>query len=173
MLVYKTIRLEHIKPMLSEAFHSTASIMLLIVSSIVFSTYLSWERIPQSLAALMMNMTDSKIVFWVAVNLILLFLGMFLDGTALLMIMTPLLYPIAQVYGIDLIVFGIVIIINIAMGSLTPPFGGVMYVVCTLTKVSIIDFLKYSWAFLVAMAVVLILLMVFPQLITFMPDLIF
>lgn len=172
--VYRTLHWRHIPVILSESFHSIAAIMLLIIPSLVFGVYLNWERVPQRITEFMLNMTNSRIVFYLVVNVILLFFGMFLDGTALLMIMTPLLYPAAKAFGCDLVAFGIVIIINIAMGSLTPPFGGLMYVTCSLTKTSIQDFIKYAWAFLVAMAVVLILLMIFPnQLITFLPNLIY
>lgn len=172
-LVYKEIRWEHVPKILSESFHSIASIMLLIVPSVVFGVYLNWERVPQQITELLLGITDSPVVFLIIVNFILLFFGMFLDGTALLMIMTPLLYPAAQAFGFDLVAFGIVIIINIAMGSLTPPFGGVMYVTCSLTKTSIVDFMRYAWAFLIAMAIVLILLMVFPQLCLWLPNLIY
>lgn len=173
-IFYRTITWKHIPIILKESFHSIASIMLLIIPSLVFSVYLNWERVPQRMAEMLLTITDSKVVFLIIVNLMLLFFGMFLDGTALLMIMTPLLYPAAQAFGCDLVAFGIVIIINIAMGSLTPPFGGLMYVTCSLTKTSIQSFVKYSWAFLIAMAVVLILLMIFPnQLVTFLPNLIY
>lgn len=171
--VYKTIRWEHIPKILYESFHSIASINLLIISSLVFSVYLSWERVPQRITEMFVTMTDSSILFMLIVNLMLLVFGMFLDGTALLMIMTPLLYPAAQAFGFDLVAFGIVIIINIAIGSLTPPFGGVMYVTCSLTKTSLTDFMKYSWAFIAAMLLVLISLIVFPELVTFIPNLIY
>lgn len=171
--VYKTIKWKHIPIILKESFHSIAAIMLLIVPSLVFSVYLNWEGIPQKITQMMLDMTNSRFVFFLVVNLILLFFGMFLDGTALLMIMTPLLYPAAQAFGCDLVAFGIIIIVNISIGSLTPPFGGLMYVTCSLTKTSIKDFCKYSWAFIVAMLAVLIILMIFPQVITFIPNLIY
>lgn len=171
--IYKTIKWKHIPIILQESFHSIASIMLLIVPSVVFGVYLNWEGIPQKITELMLSFTSSKVVFYIIVNLMLLVFGMFLDGTALLMIMTPLLYPAAQAFGCDLIAFGIIIIINISIGSLTPPFGGLMYVTCSLTKTSIPDFCRYAWAFIVAMLVVLIILMLFPQIILFIPNLIY
>lgn len=171
--VFRTIRWEHIPKILKESFHSIASINLLIISSMVFGVYLNWERVPQRITEMFVTMTDSPAVFMLIVNLMLLVFGMFLDGTALLMIMTPLLYPAAQAFGFDLIAFGIVIIINIAIGSLTPPFGGVMYVTCSLTKTNLADFMRYSWAFILAMLIVLALLIVFPELVTFVPNLIY
>jgi C4-dicarboxylate transporter DctM subunit len=98
---------------------------------------------------------------------------MFLDGTAMLMIMTPLLYPAARAFGINVIQFGILMIVNASIGSLTPPLGGVMYITCNLCKVTIIDFVKHVWPFILALIAVLVLLMVFPQISTFLPNLIY
>ena len=171
--VYKTIKWEHIPKILKESFHSIAAIMLLIIPSLVFGVYLNWERVPQRLTEMLLSITDSRLVFYLIVNVLLLFFGMFLDGTALLMIMTPLLYPAAKAFGCDLVAFGIAMIINISIGSLTPPFGGLMYVTCSLTKTSLVDFMKYSWAFILAIGIVLILVMIFPQIVLFLPNLIY
>jgi TRAP-type C4-dicarboxylate transport system permease large subunit len=121
----------------------------------------------------MLSFTDSPVVFLIMVNLLLLVFGMFLDGTAMLMIMTPLLYPAAQAFGINVIQFGMLMIINSSIGSLTPPLGGLMYVTCKLCKVTIVDFVKHVWPFIVALAVVLVLIMILPQLSTFLPSLIY
>lgn len=173
VFLHKTVKIKQIPGMLKEAAYSFGGIMLLIVTSLLFGNYLNWERIPQNLTAMLMEVTTSPIVFMIIVNVLLLFLGMFVEGTPLLLIMTPLLAPMAELYGINLVAFGIIIIINIAMGSLTPPFGGLMYITCGITGCSIPAFLKYGWAFLVSMAAVLIILVIFPQIITFLPGLVY
>ena len=96
-----------------------------------------------------------------------------MDGTAMLMIVTPILYPVAQEYGIDLIQFGILELINGYIGSLTPPVGGVMYTVCNILNVSIPDFFREAKPFIAVLMVVMILLAVFPQLTTFLPNLLY
>ncbi len=173
IFVYKNVKIREIPAMLKEAAYSFGGIMLLIVTSLLFGNYLNWERIPQNLTAMLMEFTTSPVVFMIIVNLLLLFLGMFVEGTPLLLIMTPLLAPMAKLYGVNMVAFGIIIIINIAMGSLTPPFGGMMYITCGITGCSIPAFLKYSWAFLLVMAVVLVILIAFPQIITFLPSMVY
>jgi len=173
LFYYKELSLKDLPKILKETFHSTGSIMAMILSAVVFGMYLSWARIPQNITTWMISFTDSTIVFFIMVNILLLVFGMFLDGTAMLMIMTPLLYPAAQAMGINVIQFGIMMIINASIGSLTPPLGGLMYVVCKLCNVTIADFVKHVWPFIIALMVLLILIMIFPQISTFLPDLIY
>jgi tripartite ATP-independent transporter DctM subunit len=170
---YRELHLRDMPGILREAFRSTASIIVMILAAVVFGMYLSWARIPQGVTEWMLSFTKSPIVFLLMVNLLLLIFGMFLDGTAILMIMTPLLYPAAQAFGIDVIQFGMMIIINASIGSLTPPVGGLMYVVCKLCNVTMIDFVKHVWPFIIALVVVLVLIMLLPQISTFLPNLIY
>ena len=103
----------------------------------------------------------------------MLIMGMFIDGTAMLMIMTPIFYPVAAAYGIDIIQFGILMLINGYIGSLTPPVGGVMYIVCNLTKVPIPQFFKQVWPFIAVLIVVSVLIALFPVLSVGLPNLIY
>ena len=158
---------------MKDAFRSTANVMLIIVSACGFSMYLSWERIPHMMAEWMMGVSTSKWMFLFLSQVIVFILGMFLDGTALLMILTPLFYPIAQGYGIDLIQFGMIMLVNLYCGCLTPPFGTLMYVTCNLTNVSIPQFCKYGWAFILCMLSVCLIMAIFPGIVTFLPNLIY
>ena len=121
----------------------------------------------------MLSFTKSPFVFFILVSIILLVFGMFLDGTAMLMIMTPLLHPVAEAFGINTIQFGIAMIVNASIGSLTPPVGGLMYVTCKLNNVTIVDFVKNVWPFIVSLMILLVLIMIFPQISIFMPDIIY
>ncbi|MDI9505091.1 MAG: TRAP transporter large permease [Clostridiales bacterium] len=170
---YKEIKPCHIKPILVESFSSMANVSLIIVSAVIFGTYLSWERIPQNLAAYLISITDSPGMFLLLANLLVFVMGMFLDGTAVLMIATPLLFPAAQSYGIDPIQFGIIMIVNMSVGGLTPPFGGVMYLCCHMCNVEIPDFLKHTWPFIVCLLIVLVLVTCFPIISTLGPDLLY
>lgn len=172
-LIYRSLKPRHFKPIMKDAFRSTANVMLIIVSACGFSMYLSWERIPQMMAEWMMSVSTSKWMFLFLSQLIVFILGMFLDGTALLMILTPLFYPIAQGYGIDLIQFGMIMLVNLYCGCLTPPFGTLMYVTCNLTNVSIPQFCKYGWAFILCMLSVCLIMAIFPGIVTFLPNLIY
>ena len=172
-LIYRSLRPGHFKPIMKDAFLSTANIMLIIVSACGFSMYLSWERIPQMLAEWMMSVSTNKYMFLLLSQLVVFILGMFLDGTALLLILTPILYPMAQSYGIDLLQFGMIFLVNLYCGCLTPPFGTLMYVTCNLTNVSIPEFCKYAWAFILVMILVCLIMAIFPQVPTFLPNLIY
>ena len=172
-LIYRSLRPAHFKPIMKDAFLSTANIMLIIVSACGFSMYLSWERIPQLLAEWMMSVSTNKYMFLLLSQLVVFVLGMFLDGTALLLILTPILYPMAQSYGIDLLQFGMIFLVNLYCGCLTPPFGTLMYVTCNLTDVSIPEFCKYGWAFVLVMILVCVIMAIFPQVPTFLPNLIY
>jgi len=170
---YRNLKFSHIIPIAKEAFVTTANVMLIVVSACGFSMYLSWERIPQKLTEIMMGFSSSPAVFLALVVLLVFFLGMFLDGTAILMILTPLLAPVATSYGIDLIVFGLIVLVVMYIGCLTPPFGTLMYMTCKLTGVSIPAFCRYSWAFIVAMLAVCLVMGLFPDLVTFLPNLVY
>lgn len=172
-LIYRSLKPRHFKPVMKDAFRSTANVMLIIVSACGFSMYLSWERIPHLMAEWMMSVSTSKWMFLFLSQVIVFILGMFLDGTALLMILTPLFYPIAQSYGIDLIQFGMIMLVNLYCGCLTPPFGTLMYVTCNLTNVSIPQFCKYGWAFILCMLSVCLIMAIFPGIVTFLPNLIY
>ena len=172
-LIYRSLRPAHFKPIMKDAFLSTANIMLIIVSACGFSMYLSWERIPQLLAEWMMSVSTNKYMFLLLSQLVVFVLGMFLDVTALLLILTPILYPMAQSYGIDLLQFGMIFLVNLYCGCLTPPFGTLMYVTCNLTDVSIPEFCKYGWAFILVMILVCVIMAIFPQVPTFLPNLIY
>jgi TRAP-type C4-dicarboxylate transport system permease large subunit len=106
-------------------------------------------------------------------NVILLIMGMFLEGGAALMIATPLLLPIAKTLGVDVIHFGLVCIVNIMVGGLTPPFGSMMFTTCGITKCPISEFLKEVWPYILCLFLVLMLLTFCTVLITIVPDLIY
>jgi tripartite ATP-independent transporter DctM subunit len=171
--IYKVLNPKELPGILKEAFRSTSSIMFMILSAVVFGMYLSWARIPQNITAWMLAFTNSPAVFMMIATVLLLVFGMFISSTSLLMIMTPLLFPVAQAYGINAVQFGILIILNCAVGSLTPPLGGVMYLVCKMCNVTIVQFVKHVWPFILALIILIGLIMAWPQLTTFLPDLIY
>lgn len=169
--IYKELKIEHLAKMLVEAVIATSSIMIVIVAANVLGSYLSWERIPQALTTAIVGFTDNKLIFLLIVNVFLLMMGMFLEGTALLMIATPLLFPTALSLGVDPIHFGLIMIVNLAVGGISPPFGSIMYLTCSISEVSVLDFLKKGWFFIVALIVSLILITYIPGLVLFLPNL--
>ena len=104
-------------------------------------------------------------------NAFLLFIGMFLEGGAALIIVAPLLVPVVVALGVDPVHFGMIIIVNIMLGGVTPPFGSMMFTTCSVTKVPVGDFVKEVWPFILALLFALLVVTYFPALIMFLPNL--
>lgn len=171
--VYRELKLKHMPKIIKESVMATCSIMLIIIAASAFGFYMSFERIPHTISQFLIGLTDSPILFLLIINLFLLFLGMFLEGTASLIILTPILLPAAVALGIDPIHFGIIMVLNVTIGGITPPFGTIMFVTCSILKVRINHFVKALWPFLIASFIGLILITYIPQLVMFLPNLVF
>ena len=172
--IYRKLNLrEHLVPILMESISGTSSVVLIMVSANVFGQYLSWINMPKILASAILSVTTNKYIFLALVNVVLLIMGMFLEGGAVLMITTPLLLPVALQMGIDVYHFGLVAIVNIMLGGLTPPFGSMMFTVCGITGCKISDFLKEIWPYILTLLIVLILITYCPILVTIVPDLMY
>ena len=144
-----------------------------MVSANVFGQYMTWINLPRIVTTAVLNLTTNKYAFLLLCNLILLIMGMFIEGGAALMIVTPLLLPVARKLGINDYHFGLVAIVNIMIGGITPPFGSMMFTTCGITNCSISAFIKEVWPFIVCLIIVLIILTFCPTLITIVPDLIY
>ena len=169
MAIYKEMTVDHIRLALLETARSTAVIMLIIMACSTFAWILSWEEIAQDVAAFTIGVSDNPIVFLLFLNVLLLFLGMFLEGNAILIVLVPLLMPTVHALGIDPIQFGIVIILNLALGTLTPPMGTVMFLACSITGTPIRSFIREMWPLFLALAAVLLLATFVPTVSTFLP----
>lgn len=173
-LLYKEIDWNTIVKGLKETVISAAGIMMIIGAASALSWVLTKERIPQSITELMLQVTDNKYVFLLLCNLFLLFVGMFIEGNAAMIVLVPLLYPIATgTYGIDGIQFAMMFIFNMAIGSLSPPMGTLMFVVCNETKCKLSTFKKESIPFYIVLLVELLLFATVPVLTTGLVDLIY
>lgn len=172
-LLYKELDWKTIKNGLQETVFSTASIMLIIGAANALSWVLTKERIPQMLTEAMLEVSDNKYVFLILMNLFLLLVGMFVEGNAAMIILVPLLFPIAMNYGINEVQFLMVFIFNMAIGSLSPPMGTLMFVVCSETKCKLKDFIVESIPFYVVLIVELLALTFIPILTTGLVDLMY
>ena len=170
--IYKELRIKYFVDIIKETVYGTSTVMFIIIGATVFGQYLNWERIPHMIGEFLTNFTDNKYIFLVIVNLILLFIGMFIEVGAAMIILAPLLIPTAIALGIDPVHFGIVMIVNIMIGGLTPPFGSMMFLTCSIVQVEIKDFVKECMPFIITLLIVLILVTFLPQLILFLPNLI-
>ena len=172
-LIYRELNWATIKNGLKETILSTGGIMLIIGAASALSWILTKERIPQMLTEAMLEVSANKYVFLLLVNLFLLIVGMFIEGNAAMIILVPLLFPIAMNYGINEIQFLMVFIFNMAIGSMSPPMGTLMFVVCGETKCKLKDFIIESIPFYIVLIVELLALTFIPFLTTGLVDLIY
>ncbi len=169
--VYRELKLSSIPNVLSQTAITTAVITILIAMANIFGWMLSFEQVPQQIAAWMVSLSDSPVVFLLLVNIFLLLVGMFMDGIAALIILIPIFMPLLPTYGVDPIHFGIIICINLTIGILTPPVGSGLFIASSITKVSIGDLVKSLWPFLIVALLVLLLLTYVPALSLWLPGL--
>ena len=169
IVIYREMHPRQLVMVAKESFASVANIFGIIISATVFGLYLTYAQIPQQITRMILGMNVGRIGFLMVVNLILLVMGMFVDSSAVLMIAVPLLYPVAMQLGIHPIHVGIVCILNLSIGALTPPFGAVMYQCCNLCKIEMPEFLKQGKELIGALFISLLLVTFIPAISTFLP----
>ena len=171
LFIYKELTRSHFVPILKDTMYGTSSVVLVIVAASVFGYYLTWEQIPQRLTALLIEFTDNPYLLLAILNVFLLLLGMLLEGGAAMIIVAPLVVPVAVQLGIDPIHFGMVVIVNIMIGGITPPFGTMMFTTCSVTNVRVGEFVREVWPFILALLFSLMVVTYVPDLVMFLPNL--
>lgn len=161
-IAYHEMHLKDMMQGLKETVTTTASIMLIVSAASVFSWILTKERIPQQLTEWIVGSIHNKYIFLIIVNIFLLLVGMFIEGNASMIVLVPLLAPVAAAYGIDEIQFAMIYIFNNAIGALSPPMGTLMFVTCSITKCKTKDFIKEAVPFYILLVVNLLLLTYVP-----------
>lgn len=146
-LWYRELRSKEFAQSLKETLTTTSSIMLIVAAASTFSWVLTKERIPQQFTEWLISVIDNKWVFLVAVDIFLIFVGMFVEGNASMIVLVPLFAPTATAYGIDPIHFAMVFIFANAIGAFTPPMGTLMFVTCGVTECKTKDFIKEAVPF--------------------------
>ena len=159
---YREMTLKDLVKAIKETVLTTASIMLIIGAASAFAWILTREQIPQALANFMVNSISNKYIFLLLVNMFLIGVGMFVEGNASMIVLVPLLVPVARAFGIGDIQFAMVFIFNSAIGCITPPVGTLMLVTCGITKCKVAAFIKESVPFYILLFTVLILLTLVP-----------
>lgn len=172
VFVYKELKWPDITAILKMSAISTAMVMLIIATASAFGLLLTREMVPQMIANFFMGITDNKLVLLLLINILLLIVGTFMETNAAIIILAPIFFPVITQMGIDPIHFGIVMVINLAIGMITPPLGMNLFVACGLTKLPIEPVVKANWAYLVASLVVLMIITYIPVLSLLLPNLI-
>lgn len=161
-ILYKEMRITDVIRGIKETVTTSASIMIIIGAATAFAWILTKERIPQEFAQMITVFLQSPTMFLIVVNIFLLIVGMFIEGNAAMIILVPLLAPIATHFGINEYQFAIMFIFNMAVGALSPPMGTLMFVTCGITKCKMSAFIKEAVPFYLLLMVCLALLAYIP-----------
>lgn len=173
LVAYRELTWEKFLKTLRATTLDVGMVMLLITLSALFSYGLTWEQIPQKLAEWVTGISSTPWVIMLLIVVFLLVAGMFMDSTVLILLLTSILIPIAEHLHIDLVHFGIVVILTLTLGLLTPPVGVAMYIVCTIFECSIWRYMKESWLLLASLGLVVVAVVFIPDLSLAIPNLIF
>lgn len=166
--VFRELDFKSLFPVFRNAAIGSARIMFIIANATLFAWVLAYARIPQMLMESVMGLTTNKFLLLLIINLILLIAGAIMETGSIILIATPLLLPIMNAIGVDLVHFGIIITANTAIGLMTPPFGVCLYTASNVAGVTVQDTIKRIWPFLVALIVSIFIITYFPQIILFM-----
>ncbi len=170
LVLYRTVGLKKLWQIAKESTVDSVAILLILAIASFYSAILTMLRIPYTLADQITLFSSSPIIVLVAINVFLLIVGCFIPAMVSINIFTPILVPLMTSLGIDPLFFGVVMVLNLMIGMLTPPFGIVLF---TLSKVSdepLEGIIKEIWPFIIALVLVLIVIIAFPKLVTFIPN---
>lgn len=172
-LAYKDLKLHVFNDVTHSSVSDIGSVMYLIALSAAFGYGITWERIPELIANFLLGISPNPYVLLVIIMLFLIIAGMFIDGAVLILMLTPIFLPIATKVGFDPVHFGLVFVMTITVGNMTPPVGAAMYAGCSILKCSVEEFVKDSFLFFVAVILAITLFIFVPDLTLFIPNLIF
>jgi C4-dicarboxylate transporter DctM subunit len=159
---YKELRIRDVPKMLSEVALTTGQVALMIATASALAWLFAQQRVPMMIGNFILGITTNKFILLLIINLLLLFVGTWLDLSPAVIIFTPILLPIAQQLGMDIIQFGVMMVVNLAIGLFTPPVGVCLFVSCGIAKCSITSVIKAFVPFFVAMLLVLVLITYVP-----------
>jgi C4-dicarboxylate transporter DctM subunit len=168
--IYKELDLKKLLNVTRNACETTASILIVIGCAAGFSKVLTLGRIPTTVASAMLALTDSKIVILLLINVLLLIVGCFMETLCAIMILAPILYPVVTAMGVDITHFGIIMVVNLAIGFITPPLGVNLFVASRVGETTLDNVIKGIIPFLGLMIVTLLLITYVPAISMFLPN---
>ena len=167
--IYREVRVRDLPRILLESAETTAIVMFLIATSTALSWILSYENVPQHLAAFLLSLSESRVLILLLINLLLLAVGTFMDITPAVLIFTPIFLPVAHELGISPLHFGITLVLNLCIGLCTPPVGSILFVGCGIGRTTVPRTTRALLPFYVVMVLVLFLVVYLPSLTEALP----
>lgn len=167
--IYREIRWKDIPKVLIDSVVTTSILMLVIANSAIFGWILANQQVPQAVAQIFLSISNNKWMILFLLNIFLLFVGTFMETTASLIILTPILFPLAVKVGIDPIHFGLVMVLNLVIGLITPPLGVCLFIACSIAKITLEQIVKAILPFLIAAIAILFVVTYIPELCLWIP----
>ncbi len=171
MFVYRDYRWRDLPLLIHRTVKTVAMVMILIAFASSFGYIMALMQLPAMVTKFFLSVSDNKYVILFLINMLLLFLGTLMDLAPLLLICTPILLPVVVTFGVDPIHFGMIMLVNLGIGLVTPPVGSVLFVGCAVGKVKIEEVARTIWPFYIAMFIVLLLVTYVPAISTWLPSL--
>ena len=172
-VVYRTLTLAHLGPILIETIETTGLVLVLVMAAGVLGWCMSISRLPQTLTPLILEAIKSPLAFLLMANLLMLLIGCFMEALAAMLILIPILVPAAVSYGISPVQFGVVMVLNLILGTIHPPIGVVLFVVTRIADVSFETMSRAILPWLVPLLLVLAMISFWPPLTLWLPELLF
>ncbi len=173
MFLYRELTWRDLPRIFSESAKTTAMLMFIITLAVLFGFVLTSQRIPETIADSVLRLSDNKWVLLLIMNVILLFAGDFLEATSIILIFAPIFYPIAQRVGIDLVHLGIVFVVNLEIGMITPPVGLNLYVASGIAKLPLYHVMRASLPWMLVLVLGLLIVTYLPELSLWLPRLLY
>ncbi|MCS7059290.1 MAG: TRAP transporter large permease [Meiothermus sp.] len=171
--IYRELRWERVVRAFRNSVADIGMVAFLIAASALIGYGMKWEMIPQSLSQFLVGVAEDPRIALALILIGLLLLGTILDSTVMIILLTPILVPTAKALGLDLVHFGVLMVMTSALGLLTPPVGLSMYSVCSVMRCSVGEYLREGWPLFLAVCWVLLLVYLFPGIVSFLPRLLF
>jgi C4-dicarboxylate transporter DctM subunit len=170
-MLYRSVTMREAYTSLLTSARSTASIGMLIAGALVFNYVITVENIPASVRVILEGYQLTPTMFWILVNVILLVLGCLLEGSTILLVIVPIMIPTAKALGIDMVHFGVVVVFNVMIGLVTPPYGLLLFIVSNISGVPLRPIIRDTLPFVYAMIVALIIITFVPETVLWLPKL--
>lgn len=171
IFVYKEVKFKDLIEITIDAVKSTCMVSFILTTAGLFGWLLTYYQVPQKVAVSMMALSQNRFVIMILINILLLFVGTFLNATSAISILAPILYPVAVGVGMNPVAFGVIMVVNLAIGCITPPVGVDLFVAQGITKVPIEKIAARALPYLGALLLVLVLISAFPEIIMVLPNL--
>jgi C4-dicarboxylate transporter DctM subunit len=173
IVIHRDMKLQDVKRVVISSAETSATLLVIVAGASVFGEYLSFEQIPNQIADAVIASIDNKYIFLAAVNVLLLFVGMFMDIVSATLILTPIFLPLLAKFGIDSMHFGLLMTVNLGIGYCTPPLGVSLYISGAMTDRNLIYTSKAVLPFLALQIGLLFLFTYWPDLILLLPRLLY